>query len=382
MKARFLARVGGILALIFLVTGCFDGYQMNQLAIINALAIDYHRGEYMATAEAFNTTAVPSPGHPTGTSVGGGNPSAGVLLTGAGKTVGEAMANLSGSSSRHVFWAATTVVIIGSEALKKGLTPIAGSFLRFPEFRTTARVFVAKSEAAPLLSGKTSGMEISIGQEIRNQDRFLRMDISRGWAPRAYDVLRWDTQHGRSAVLLGIQKTSSNPTQASQFSMGESAVIGPNGRLQGWLPGKATTPYLWLVHRSAQAFSSLKSPSGVPTTIYWTHVTSRVSVRVRKGQVAGVDIMLTGAGKVAGTLPNRLRVINQLANKKAVAETLATVHWAEQHDADIFGWGQAVYRKNPRLWYGLHGSWPGLFKTLPVSVHSKIVIVQGGAGRV
>lgn len=382
MRARLLARVGGIVALAFLVSGCWDGYQMNQLAIINALAIDYQRGDYVVTAEAYNTTAVPSPGHPTGNSAGGGNPSAGVLLTGTGKTVGEAMANVSGSSSRHVFWTATTVVIIGSEALKKGMTSITGTFLRYPQFRTTARVFVAKSEAAPLLEGKTSGMEITIGQEIRNQDRFLHKDISRGWAPRAYDILRWDTQHGRSAVLLGVQKVSSSPTQATEFSMPDSAVVGPNGTLEGWLPGKDATPYLWLTHRASQAYSALKIPSQTPTTIYWTQVTSRVSVRVRKGEVAGVDIGLTGTGKVAGTLPESLSEINQWANREAVAQTLTTVRWAEQHDADIFGWGQAVYRKDPRLWYRLHGTWPRLFKTLPVSVHSKIVIVQGDAGRV
>lgn len=382
MKTRFLARMVGVMGLVLLLSGCGDGYQMNQLAIINAMAIDYHRGNYTVTAEAYNTTAVPSPGHPTGTSRGGGNPSAGVLLTGTGKTLGEAMANVSGSSSRHVFWSTVTVVIIGSEALKEGMGSITGTFLHYPEFRTTARVFVAKSKAAPLLNRKTSGMEITIGQQIRDQDRFLRRDISRGWAPRAYDLLRWDTQHGRSAVLLGIEKASSNPTEATQFAMTDSAVVGPTGRLEGWLPGKETTPYLWLVGRATEAYSTLKSPSGNSTTIYWTHVASRVSVQVKKGQVAGMDIALTGAGKVAGPVPERLSVINQLANKEAVAETLATVQWAQQHDADIFGWGQAVYRKDPRLWYAFHGRWPRLFKTLPVSVHSKIVIVQGGAGRV
>lgn len=381
-------RMGVVLLLGVLLSGCWDGYQMNDLAIINAIAIDYSKGHYMVTAEAYNTSEVPTPGHPTSGSQA--NKSASVTLTGTGKTLGEAMANVSAESSRHVFWAATTVVILGLGAIKHGMAPITGTLLRYPEFRTTARMFVSMSAAGPILEKTQSGFEITVGKEIRDQDRYLHHDVSEGWAPRTYDVLRWNTQHGRSAVLLAIKPLNDSSSSGSSgssgvsrpaFSMPDSAVLGPTGMLQGWLPRKDAPAYLWLVHRFDQSFSAVSCPEGGSTTVYWTSVKSAAKLRVGPSGVEGVAITLTGSGKVVGDLCDRLSVISQAANREALNQTLTTVDWAKQHDADIFGWGQMVYRQDPRLWAQLQGSWPDRFRHLPVSVTSHVTVIQGDVGR-
>ncbi|NMP23194.1 Ger(x)C family spore germination C-terminal domain-containing protein [Sulfobacillus harzensis] len=377
-----MMQVLALLSLTVLLSGCWDGYQMNELAIINAMAIDYTKEQYTVTAEAYNTMAVPSPGHPTsGSGSGGSNPSASIILTGSGKTLGEAMANVSASSSRHVFWATTNVVIVGRAALKEGLASITGTLLRYPQFRTTSRMFVAQGMAAPLLQSTKAGMEMTTGEVIRNQDRYLHHNISAGWAPRAYDLLRWDAQHGRSAVILAIKRRDGSDF-GPQFSMTDSAVLAPTGRIQGWLPVSDAPAYLWLVHRAGQSFSTLACPTGGRTSIFWTSVTGHSRVEIAHGRVAGIHVTLAGVGKLAGPLCGNLSTISQAANHRAVVQTLATVGWAERHRADIFGWGQAIYRKNPRLWFKMDGQWPSQFQRLPVSVTAQIIIEQGDAGRV
>lgn len=381
MNRRRGRQVVGILAVPFFLTGCFGGYQMNELAIVDALAIDYSHGDYHVTAEVFNTSAIPGPGKGAGSS-GGGNKTASINLIGNGKTLSDALADVSAVSSRHVFWAATQVVLVGTSALKVGMAPIMGTFLHYPQLRTTARMFVVPNDAAPVLSGMSSGLELTIGQQIRNQDRFVHNDDSRGWAPRVYDVLRWESQHGRSLVLLGLRKMSSTSQVNTALTMSASAIIGPGGVLRGWMSQRDAPAYLWLTNRFRQTFMATACPSGGDTTVYLTHMTTRTTVETRNGHLVGIHLAVRGTGKLAGQLCSGFDLINQAANRVAVSRTLAAVDWAKAHDADIFGWGQAVYRKDPALWQRLNGRWPEMFRTLPVSVTSQVTIVQGDAGSV
>lgn len=354
---------------------------MNQLAVVDAMAVDYDHGQYRVTAEVFNTSAVPGPGKGV-SAAQGANTSASVNLVGHGKTLSDAMGEVADTSSRHVFWAATQVVLIGTSALKRGLAPIVAPFLHYPEFRSTARMFAVPANAAHLLNATDSGLELTVGQEIRNIARFTHQDNSRGWAPRAYDVLRWNNQHGRASVLLGVRSLSPKTAIAPTLTMNTSAVIGPGGSLRGWLPHRDAPAYLWLTGRFRHTFMAVACPNGLDTTIYVATMGTRTVPDISGGHLNGLHLSITGSGKLAGQVCAPLTVINDAANRAVVSRTLATVHWAQKHQADIFGWGQAVYRRDPALWNTLNGHWPERFGGLPVSVTAQVLIVQGNAGRV
>lgn len=364
-----------------ILTGCWDGHQMNYMAFVDAMTVDYSRGHYEVAAEAFNTMAIPYPGQSSPTATGGPNRSAGIVFTAQAPTLGQAMANISAQSSRHVFWATNQIIVIGLPALKHGLAPITGTFLHYPEFRTTARVFVAPGRAAALLKIPASGMEISVGEDIRNQERYLHRDLSGGWAPRAYDVMRWDTQHGRAMVLLGL-RAASDPTLGAPYVMSQSAVVGPSGTFHGWLPRADAAGYLWIAHRYKQGYTSVGCPSGGHTALYFTAANASTRILGSAWHVSGVQVRVTGTAKEIGPVCARLSTVNRVTNRQVVNLTLRSVHWAQQHDADIFGWGQAIYRKSPALWHAMDGRWPTIFPNLPVSVSAKIVVVQGDAGKV
>ncbi len=382
MTARGLERWGALLLLPIFLTGCWDNFQMNQLAIVDALAVDYNRGQYHVVAEVFNTMAVPAPAQSSPTATGGSNHSSSVFLEGAGKTLGEALADVSASSSRHVFWASTQVLLLGTGALQQGLGPLFGTFLHYPQFRSTARVLAVPGSAQSALESDTSGMEITVAQEIRNQDRYLHHDLSQGWAPRLYDVMRWDTEHGRSMVLLSLEKKPESKMNP-QFRMDQSLVIGPDGRARGSLPSHDAMAYLWITGRFSQGYVAAGCPAGAgQTTIYLTSVSARSHVVVQRGTVRGIHIRLTGTGKVAGPLCANLSGLNMAANRRMVSLTMQTVDWAEAHDADIFGWGQQIYRQTPELWNDMPGYWRSRFPHMPVSVTSHVTIVQGDEGRV
>ncbi len=119
----------------------------------------------------------------------------------------------------------------------------------------------------------------------------------------------------------------------------------------------------------------LESPEGgEKLDIEFEKVQGKIKPVIREGKVKIlIDIKIDaslGAQQSAKnySTPEKLTKIMEKLNNTVKEEIMSSVNKAKEMDADIFGFGTAIYKKSPKLWKTLKDSWDEEFKKLEVEV--------------
>jgi spore germination protein KC len=146
-KSRLVFRTLLILLLIF-TPGCWDQTEVEDLAVIRAIGVDYlpgRRSPYLVTL------AVKRPAGLSGEDGGSGEPTE--LYTGVGASINLAIQQASFSLAKAVFLSHTDVIIVGEELAKHGLNHHLLDFIvRNPQTRLNMFLLITKGMAHDVLS--------------------------------------------------------------------------------------------------------------------------------------------------------------------------------------------------------------------------------------
>ena len=122
-------------AVLLLLTGCWSRIEVDKLAIVRCLAIDYlpeASEPYLVTLSVARPAAIP-----VGDGAGGGGGGATQVFSGTGASLDLALNNAALSVPRHAYFTHNEVVLIGEEAAKRGLQETVDLVMRFHQLRLT-----------------------------------------------------------------------------------------------------------------------------------------------------------------------------------------------------------------------------------------------------
>lgn len=142
-----------IFSLLFLLSGCWDKTELEDLAIISAIGVD-QIGKEKVQVFLQIVKPVASSG---GGSAGGGSSEGKqttYIVQGAGKTMAEAIAHISFSSPRRLFLGQTKVIIFGKNIRKNGIKPTLDWIERVYGIRFNNLIFTTKEDLNKLMVGK------------------------------------------------------------------------------------------------------------------------------------------------------------------------------------------------------------------------------------
>lgn len=134
-----------VVSLSFFITGCWDAREINELGFILSIGLDKTDDGFKVTAQIANPETYSKT--PSGTT----QPKPFWIVTGTGKTIFEAIRNMSSISSRRIFWSHIKVIIIGEQLARGDNLEIFDFFSRNPELRLRTLVAVTPGEAGDLL---------------------------------------------------------------------------------------------------------------------------------------------------------------------------------------------------------------------------------------
>jgi len=170
-----MKRAKFIIFIIFsslLLTGCAGKREINDLALVMAVGIDKGSKDGMVKV----TAQVSRPGDArgqTGAPIGqSGETSWNVEAE--GETIFEAIRNLTGISSRRVFWAHNFIIVINEEVAKEGIGDIIDFFTRNPELRMRTLVALTPDKASEITSTITS-LEVVPGEALSKLFRYTNI---------------------------------------------------------------------------------------------------------------------------------------------------------------------------------------------------------------
>ncbi|QSQ07971.1 Spore germination protein B3 [Koleobacter methoxysyntrophicus] len=380
-----------VFALSFSASGCWSRREINDLAIIMAAAVDKaeEEGKVRLAVQIVKPEMI---GKKKGDSNSGSTEEAFWVAASTGNTVYDAERMLTAHVPRSLFWSHCRAVIIGEDLAREGVAQILDFFDRRHDMRRRMWFLIAKGEARDTLEvhryiEKTSGNALhmllqhaydhSKGYYISDINQFLKRLSSKGTHPAAARV---ETVHGGG----GGEKE-----KETELKLTGTAVFKAD-RLIGWLDETETRGLLWVMGKAERGVIPVPCPAHDKQDDKVSLMTMRAKSKIVP-VICDDKVAITVEIEVEGDIgaqdcqenlatPDKIASLNKRYAEAVRKEVLKALNKAkDEYKVDIFGFGEAVMRKYPRVWEKLEKKWNDeVFPTIEVNIKVKANVRRTG----
>lgn len=375
-----------LMILSLLLTGCWDRRELNELAITMALAIDKVEDDYQVTAQVVVPSEVSMRGKTGSSPV--------TLFQENGETVYEALRKMTKDSPRKIYPGHLQMLVLGEELAEEGIGESLELLARDWELRSDFFVVIARDITAGEVLNVTTSLEV-----IPSNKMFNTLKTSEGaWAGTngitLDELIENITSDGKEAVLTGILVTGDQEigsskqnvesiTPAVRISYDNLAVF-KNDKLVGWLTERESKGYNDITNSVENTVLPISCPKEGKATIEIINLKSEMKGKINKGKPE-VDINIKVKANVGDvecpiTLNEptiiELEKITEKKLEETVNQTIETVQ--KQYETDIFGFGSAIHRSNPKEWKKMKKQWDIEFSEMTANVKVDVKINHSG----
>ncbi|WP_027087137.1 Ger(x)C family spore germination protein [Cohnella panacarvi] len=390
MKA--LMRVLAVPILLALVlSGCWDRNELNNLAIILAAGVDYVDGMYEVSVQTIDPSQTSK--NPKGIR------SAAILYSERGPTLIEAARKMTIKRSRLNYTGHIRLYLLGESIARRGITEALEVGFRLPGIRPDYYIAITRGYTAKEILSLVTPFE-----QIPAMDFVKSLAISEAvWAPttavRALEMQQILLSDSRQPVLTGITvigdfrkgQTAGNvkqPKSPAEYRYTGLGVI-KNDKLVGWMNESDSKSYAYIHNLVKSTIASTECPnSSERFAIELNRVHTSLKPLVRNGEPAmklamqvesnlaevNCDIDLTKEASIA-----KLESLMREKVKDVMSDGIR--HVQQQYGADIYGFGEAFYRKYPKQWRTWHKDWETRFRELPIEFDIRYRIERMGKNK-
>lgn len=366
----------------FLVTGCWDQAELEEKALIAGVGFDLgQENTVQLTAQIIIPGAITA-----GSGEGGGPQDVVEVVTANGATSFGAARNLILETGRKGLFSHNKIVVIGEELAKKGVDIILDFLLRDNEFRRRQWILVAKGDAQKVLEG-TVRLEKIPAYGIAN---LIQSSIysSRVVAVDLHDFAGMVTSQTSCAVATGIEMVKqSGTTDDLEIGVLKKTAVFKRFQLKGWLDDIETRGLLWVQGKVVNGAINLVFPGETDRFIAIESIraNSQVQAVMEDGQPS-IHIKIVQEGNIANqqffeltkARPSAIKRLEAELEKVIEAEILTTLNKAKELNTDIYGFGEAIYRRYPKEWEKMEGNWDEIFPSLDVKIEVESFIRMYG----
>ncbi|MFC5648017.1 Ger(x)C family spore germination protein [Paenibacillus solisilvae] len=370
----------GLLFIVLITSGCWDHTEINDIAFVMGSALDLKDdGDIVGSVQI----PIP-PSSPGGPSGGPGQQEKFFVITATGKNINEVIQRLQKKLSRRIFTAHRSTVFIGEPLAKHGIKGVLDYLTHDPRNRLRTNIMVVKGregrdilqiqypfEQVPTEAVKE--MELS-GSETSVDLRDLFIAASSEGINPIMGVIEPDV------VLKGMKQSENN-----MFRLSGTAIF-KNFKLAGFLNGKETGGLLWVTGKMKLGRVTANLPEGNGNVGMVLTSTKRRITPVIRGNKVKIIVQLQGEGSLYEN--NTLLDVGQQKNlelvqhaleksvEKQVQDFLSKIQ--KQYKVDIVGFGQEIYRNQPKQWKALKEQWDTKFPEADISIAVKLNVRGSG----
>ncbi|MEH7355654.1 Ger(x)C family spore germination protein [Neobacillus drentensis] len=363
------------------LSACWNQKELTDLAFVMAVGID--KGEDKKFSVSFQIVNPANVNLGQGSGGGQGLPIA--VYSSSGDTVTEAARNATKQISRRLYYAHTNLVAISEEVAKDGLLNILDVLDRDPEFRTTTQLVITRGTPAIVLVSSLANLdklpvnkitkeikatEAMLGENMQiTIDDFISGLLSKGKEPivNGYKVTGDVEMAGRAGDLL--------ETKTKAILSADGLAVFKKGKLIGWIEHEKARGVIWILDKvKSTAVNVDWGEKKEAITMAPLRTKTKVAAKIKQGKPV-IDISIKDEGWISEvntaidlTDPNEIEKIDKLVEKEIKRQIMATVKEAQKMKSDIFGFGEKVHKKDPKLWKKLKGNWDEHFAELEVNV--------------
>ncbi|NYF24411.1 Ger(x)C family spore germination protein [Sporosarcina sp. JAI121] len=376
-----------LLILSLFLTGCWDKRELNELAITVAMGIDKVEDEFQLTAQV----VVPSEVSMKQSS--GRSPV--TLFQAKGETVYEALRKMTISSPRKIYPGHLRMLVIGEELAQEGIGESLELLSRDWELRSDFYVVVAKDKTAAEILNVSTPIESIPANKMFNTLKTSENSWSATKGITLDDLISDLISDGQNPVLSGIYITGNEEsgsskqnvesiTPSAQILYDYLAVFNKD-KLVGWLTERESIGYNYITNSIKTTVTSVSCPEKGKASIEVIQFKSDMKGKINKGEPE-VDVNIQVEGNVGSVechinlkepvTIEELEKIYEKEVKESIDQTIETAQ--KQYKTDIFGFGQAIHRSNPKTWKKIKEQWDEKFTDMVVNVEVDLKLRRTG----
>jgi len=198
---------------------------------------------------------------------------------------------------------------------------------------------------------------------------------------------------GRIEVTEDIEKSggqtsgdSAAPDAPPPARIGGGAIF-KGDRMVGWADDKQTTGWCYATGRSFRSTLLITDPADDKTEIgvEITQLDSRMRPVTDTGDL-GIEMVIRADGRIqnfpaSGKLDIETPYIKSLEKRiaQAIRNTVeSTINVSRELESDIIGFGNLIYRKQPKLWEQIGDRWYEVFEDMEIDIKVDMNIRHAG----
>ncbi|MFS0915780.1 Ger(x)C family spore germination protein [Brevibacillus sp. 179-C 1.1 NHS] len=332
---------------MFLVSGCWDRREVNDIAIVIAMAMDKEPdGRYRLSIQVPLVSSL-------GAQSGGGGGTSGdksyYVDSAVGRTIREANNLIQARMSREIYYSHHRMIVIGEQLAKEGMSEVLDIVARFPENRLTAYIVMTRGKGIELLTAQPQFERFS-GEAMRELVKMGGIKVS------LKDVAQMLSTPGVDAILPVLAAVDSHPKGKSKEIEATGVGLFRHNKLVTIAKPKELTG-LRLFQPNFTPFSVvLPLNKHEQLTIIYSKGRANINPEIRKGHVH-FNIDLYASAVVTENMSNldleKEKNIRMLQAKLAeqinsgVKQTMQTI---QRHRSDFIGLGITLSRNYPQEW--------------------------------
>lgn len=375
---------------LFILTGCWNRRELNELSIASAFGFDKKKDQYQLTVQVINASEISA------------NKSGGKRLPvitqqlAGGATIFESMRELTKTTPRKIYSSHIRIVVIGEKLAREGIAPVLDILSRDHELRTDFYFIIAKGTKAedilkvltPLEKIPSNKLYSSLNSAQNSWGVTSKIDlhelifdlVSKGKDPALAAIkISGDPNIGESQKNLD----SVHPPVTQEY---DGMAVFHEDRLVGWLNPFESKGYNFIRGQIKSTIVTVGCPSGGKISIELLRENTKVKARVNDGKL-NMEVKIQAEGNIGEVAcgsedignPETIKRLELAANKEIERMATASMTKAKQLKSDIFGFGNAVHRSHRHLWYPLEKEWDEYFVHLPVNIEAELSIRQTGS---
>jgi spore germination protein KC len=369
---RQFVRCLSVAAILFIVPGCWDRTELNDLALINALGVDLAEdGQIEVTGQQI----IPQ-------SSGGGNQMGGggkkenkqtVVRKGKGETLADALSNMEEVIGRKIFLGHAEVVVFGERLARNGIRESVDFLVRNPQLRTRTLVYVSKGSPDAILS-TVPKVELSSAKSLRllsDKQLYLVVDLNH--------LTQMLASESRSAALPTVETREPNTIIIS------GTAIFDEDKLVGQLDRQASRGLLWIRNEMKKAVITVRVPRiKGDVSLQVIHSKTETVPRIERGKwKLAVKIRTDADLRENGTLlsmstPWPIDQIERQADQTLKQRVQLAQKKVQEMGIDVFGFANAFHRKYPKEWAKVKDHWKEKFPQVQVDIQTQVHVRRTG----
>lgn len=383
---RHIKWIAVTIVVSLLATGCWGRYELNRVGIMVGIGVDLVKpGWYRFTYQEVNPSGVSPQG------AGGVTSPINTIVT-TGPTIAASIRKTAQKISRRILTPHVQILVIGEDAAREGITGILDMFERDDKLRWNTQLLIAKgARAEEVLKVQTPVYKLPalrLAHQSITGEELWGENIAVNVMEAAQAIASTGTEPAVSGVeLIGNSAEGSKDSNVAtssppvQIDMNGVAIF-KGDRLKHWMTPHESRGTTWILDKIGSTMITVDCPQYKQERITMEVLRSQTKVHVEtKGNKPQIRVGIEAEAKIAESdCPYKLdeaASLDRLEKRTATAikkEADAAVKVAQEQRSDIFGFGEAIHRSDPKTWKRIKQNWNDRFAQADVAVEVKFLL--------